>query len=100
MIRLYKRLTKQFPIVERDELNRIVYHEGSHGYWWKREYKDQTSLTVDSTGFWSKREYDDDGQQTNYEDSNGHWSARRYNEDGKNIFHESECGIIIGAKNV
>ena len=51
-----------------------IYYENNGGYWEKREYDTNGSLTYleDSDGSWIKREYDANGNKIYYENSDGY----------------------------
>jgi len=82
---------------EYDSNGKVIYYEDSDGYWNKSEY-DQYGNNIyseNSDGDWYKREYDDNGNRIYYEDSDGYWDKKGYDTNGNQIYYEDSEGNIV-----
>jgi hypothetical protein len=88
---------KEFPFEIKDSNGKLIYHENSYGFWYKREYDSNGNMIYfeNSDGFWYKREYDSKGNEIYWENSDGYWYKREYDSDGNRIYYENSSGEII-----
>ena len=63
-------------LIIRDKNGKIIYYEGSSGYW-------------------SKREWDSEGNEIYFEDSNKYWAKWEYDSEDNQIYFEDSDGCII-----
>ncbi len=95
MIRFLKRLFGNYPIIERDNMNRITYFASGNGYWEKSKYND-VGLKIyweTSNNFWSKQVFDSNNNRTHYTNSCGSWIIIEYDEHGNKIHYENSKGF-------
>jgi hypothetical protein len=84
---------KEFPFIIKDKKGNEIYFESSHGYWIKKEYKDDKQVYYEnSDGYWWKSEWKE-GNEIYYENSEGYWFKSKFN-DGNEIYYEDRDGII------
>jgi hypothetical protein len=78
---------KEFPFEIIDKQGNIIYFEGKHGYWYKREYDSQGNEIYfqNSFNYWFKSEYDSNGNEIYFEDSEGELEDNRPTCEGKVI---------------
>jgi hypothetical protein len=60
----------EFPYIEYDEKNRIIYYEQHDGYWYKKQWHKcgYDSLVLFNTGLFIKYDFNDKGKQIYCED--------------------------------
>jgi len=82
---------KEFPFEIMDKNGKVIYREGSNGFWSEYKYDTQGNRIGQkySTGFWINSEYDAKGNPTKYENSDGTWWKREYNANGNEIYYEN-----------
>ena len=86
----------EFPYIEYDSNDNVIYHEESYGTWYKCEFDNNNNEIYfeNSQGYWAKKQFDSNNNEILYENSNGYWMKTEYNSSNNKVYFESSDGII------